>query len=117
MGTPLVVPSPTPMMPMSGERSSLTCMCGRRCFKVIAARKPALPPPSTSTLFTMSSFISLPGSSIYPHLTLVHRRGPGPVGGPDHLEGFGHGEGADRLVADCLLNRVPVGEVALIRRV
>src|SRR5579884_867501 len=49
LGTMAVVPSPTPMTPMSLDRSTDTWTCGSRALSVSAAKNPALPPPTTST--------------------------------------------------------------------
>src|SRR5262249_21658820 len=50
----MVVPSPTPIMPMSFERNTSTRSCGRRYFTAMATRKPALPPPRTRTRSMMA---------------------------------------------------------------
>src|SRR5581483_4623571 len=47
-----VDPSPTPMIPISFERMTATSTCGSRPLSVMAARNPALPPPTTMIRFT-----------------------------------------------------------------
>ncbi len=49
LGTTNVVPSPTPMVPSSFDRTTVTGRSGRRVRRVIAVRYPALPPPTTTT--------------------------------------------------------------------
>ena len=51
-----VEPSPTPMMPISGDRSTRTFTPGNLLFSETAAMNPALPPPRITIVRTMTAF-------------------------------------------------------------
>ena len=50
-----VVPSPTPITPISGLRTTRTVTCGIFRASVIAARRPALPAPRTRIFLIIGS--------------------------------------------------------------
>src|SRR5204862_8364657 len=47
----------TPITPSWVERMTVTLNCGSRDFRVSAASSPALPPPSTITVFIMGQLV------------------------------------------------------------
>ena len=56
--TPGVVPSPTPMIPISFDLITVIARSGCLIFSVSAAMKPAVPPPRITTLWILNGLPS-----------------------------------------------------------